>query len=81
MALYMGDESVDDLARKVQQVLKLRTKTEAVKIALQHELERSFDTLPVIERIKRAQMLADSMGASNKDFDMKSYCDEMWGNI
>ncbi len=81
MPLYIRDATVDDLATKVQQVLKLSTKTMAVKLALQHELERSQTIIPMRDRIKRAQYLADSLGPTNPDFDMKSYTDEMWGNI
>ncbi|MBI1866823.1 MAG: type II toxin-antitoxin system VapB family antitoxin [Methylocystis sp.] len=79
MALYIRDDDVDALAAKVQAATGARTKTEAVRAALEHELERvkagqSFD-----ERNAEAFALADRIGPPNPDFDEKAFMNEMWG--
>jgi antitoxin VapB len=38
--LYIRDDDVAELARRLQQVTRARTITDAVRLALQHELER-----------------------------------------
>ena len=43
MPLYIRDTDIDALAAKVQEALKVPTKTEAVRLALQHELQRAQD--------------------------------------
>ena len=40
MPLYIRNDEVAELARQVQQATNARTLTEAVRLALQHELER-----------------------------------------
>jgi antitoxin VapB len=80
MPLYIKDNDVDDLTKMVQEKAGVRTKTEAVRLALQHELQRINEKLPASERIKKSLALADAMGPSgNDDFDMKAFTDEMWG--
>jgi len=41
MALYVKDEEVDRLAREVQAAYGVKTKTEAVRIALQRALDQT----------------------------------------
>lgn len=82
MPLYIRDDEVDALAVKLQQALQTLTKTEAVRIALQHELDRQTERIPPSKRI--ADLLAKSreMGfapGTSDDFDMKAFTDEMWG--
>lgn len=81
MALYIKDDAVDELAAKVQKATGARSKTDAVRTALTHELERiaagqNFDT-------RNADLLAkaDAFGQRDPDFDMKQFTDEMWGDI
>lgn len=81
MALFIRDETVDALAEELKDVLKAPSKKDAVRTALQHELQRARRMRPFSERIKRAQAVADAMGPSDPDFDMKKYTDEMWGDI
>lgn len=81
MALYIRDAEVDALAAEIQKLTKARTKTEAVRRALRHELTRARKTLPLRSRLDRAKALADAMGPSSAPFDMKSFTDEMWGDI
>lgn len=79
MALYIRDAEVDDLAVRVQKATHARTKTDAVRLALQHELERRMDVAPLGEKLAHAKMLAKAMGPSDPDFDQKKFSDDMWG--
>ena len=82
MPLYIRDSEVDALATKVQAAAKTRTKTEAVRLALEHELQRLGETPPLRVRLAKAIEMARAMGVDAKgadDFDMKAFTDEMWG--
>ena len=81
MPLFIRDDAVDSLAAELQKALKTPTKKEAVRVALQNELERARQKRPLLKRLARAQAMADAMGPSDPDFDMKRYTDEMWGDI
>lgn len=79
MSLYIRDDDVDALARKVQQATKAPTKTEAVRRALQNELARAEQAVPLKERVKKIQdSVRAKMGPNMPDFDMKKFTDEMW---
>ena len=79
MALFIRDAEVDALAEEVRRLTKVKTKTEAVRRALQAQLAEARRALPLRDRLARSKKLADAMGASDPDFDMKAYSDEMWG--
>lgn len=79
MSLYIRDNDVDALAKKVQQATNAPTKTEAVRRALQNELTRAQQTLPLRERVKKIQdKVKARMGPNASDFDMKKFTDDMW---
>lgn len=78
MPLYIRDDDVDRLATRVQHLAGIRTKTEAVRRALEHELERIDAAKPLRSRIARSQAMADAMGQGSSDFDMKAFSDAMW---
>ena len=80
MALFIRDSDVDALAEEVRKLTKARTKTEAVRRALQAQLAAARRAQPLRERLARSKALADAMGPSDPDFDMKRYTDEMWGD-
>jgi len=79
MPLYIRDDKVDELAAKVQAALRAPTKIEAVRQALQHELERLHAGKTFEEKIAKALALADQIGPPNPDFNEKEFMDEMWG--
>jgi len=81
MALFIRDDAVDALAVKLQKALKAPSKTEAVRRALQGELDRVQQQRPLRERIAKAQAMAGAMGTSDPNFDMKTFTDEMWDNL
>lgn len=87
MPLYIRDSEVDALAARLQAVTKVRTKTEAVRLALEHELQRLSENSPLpgrlakaIEMIRAIRRDAAAQGLKGTDdFDMKAFTDEMWG--
>jgi antitoxin VapB len=78
MALFIRDAEVDALAEEVRRLTKAKTKTEAVRRALQAQLVAARRNLPLRERLARAKALADAAGPSDPTFDMKKFTDEMW---
>ena len=81
MALYIRDAEVDALAARVQRVTRAKTKTEAVRLALQHELERRMDVASIDGKLAEAIAVANAMGPGDPAFDEKKFMDEMWGGI
>ncbi len=77
--LYIRDDEVAALARKVQGLTKSRTATEAVRSALEHEIKRQENKLPPSARLARSVAMAAALGPVAPDFDMKKFADEMWG--
>ena len=80
MALFIRDSEVDALAEEVRRLTKAKTKTEAVRRALQAQLTEARRALPARSRVARSKAMADALGASDADFDMKAYTDELWGD-
>ncbi|UZX45492.1 type II toxin-antitoxin system VapB family antitoxin (plasmid) [Agrobacterium sp. 13-2099-1-2] len=79
MSLYIRDNAVDELARKVQMATKAPNKTEAVRRALENELARSENAIPLSERVKKLQdEIGSVLGQNPKPFDMKKFTDELW---
>ena len=79
MALFIRDAEVDALAEEVRKLTNAKTKTEAVRRALEARLAEVRRKRPLKERLVRSKALADAMGRSDPKFDMKTYTDEMWG--
>ena len=78
MPLYIRDDEVDGLAGDLQRRIGLRTKTEAVRLALEQALERTEAERPLRSRIAGSLAIADRMGIGGTDFDLKSFTDAMW---
>jgi antitoxin VapB len=81
VALVIRDDTVDALATQLQKALNAPSKTEAVRQALQRELDRVQQARPLWERIAKAQAMAGAMGANDPNFDMKPFTDEMGDNL
>ena len=79
MPLYIRDDEVAALARKVQGLTKAKTVTEAVRAALEHEIAREREKLPPSARLARSMAMAAAIGPVDPDFDMKKFTDDMWG--
>jgi antitoxin VapB len=80
MALFIRDAEVDALAEEVRQITNAKTKTEAVRRALQAQLAQARGALPARSRLARSKALADALGVGDPSFDMKAYTDELWGD-
>lgn len=60
-------------------VTKAPNKTEAVRRALENELARAENAIPLRERIKKLQdEVRTVLGPSLPPFDMKTFTDELW---
>lgn len=81
MALFIRDDAVDSLASEVQKALKTPTKKEAVRRALQNELQRARQNRPLIDVVTELQARVAALGPGDPNFDMKRFTDEMWGDI
>ena len=79
MALYIRDSEVDALAVRLQELTDAPTKTEAVRKALENEIERKRAEIPLEERLRRILDRASALGLPNADFDMKKFSDELSG--
>jgi len=67
------------LAEKVRVHLGMRTKTDAVRTALQHELHRSARSKPLRERLAALQEQADvQFLAPVHGIDMKKLMNDLW---
>ncbi len=80
MSLYIRDKAVDELAKQVQSAIDAPTKTDAVRIALQNELERARRAVPLRDRIRMRQEALRHLGGDVQDFDMKDFMDKGWGD-
>ena len=65
---------------QAQAMTGARTKTEAVRLALQHEIARNRKATPLRERLAQAKELAQSIGPHDPAFDMKVFTNGMWGD-
>ncbi len=81
MALFIRDKAVDSLAVELQKALKTTTKKDAVRVALENELERVKRQRARVAGIAELQEKIAVLGPSDPDFDMKRFMDEMWGDI
>ncbi|MDP3896306.1 MAG: type II toxin-antitoxin system VapB family antitoxin [Mesorhizobium sp.] len=81
MALFIRDDTVNALATELQRVTNAPSKTEAVRLALQNELERRHRRKSFMEGLAKAMALADAMGPSDHDVDMKVFFDDLCGDI
>ena len=79
MALYVRDPVVDDLAEQVRAKIGARTKTEAVRQALVHELERHEQSVPLRVKLAALQEKAqEHLGLPVSGVDMKKLMDDLW---
>ena len=81
MPLYIRDNDADELAEQLRRLTGAATKTEAVKTALRHEIERASSRRPSREGLERARRLIDTLGPTDPNFDQKAFSDEMWGDL
>ncbi len=80
MPLFIRDDDVSAMAEELTRLTRARNKTEAVRTALKHELERARALVPLRDRLGKIHEKAAKIGLPNPGFDMKAYSDKMWGN-
>lgn len=80
MPLYIRDDKVDALAEQVMRITGAKTKTDAVREALQAALDAKLNQTSIFDKIKPLQSRVSDLGAVNPYFDMKKFSDEMWGD-
>jgi antitoxin VapB len=81
MSLYIRDPDVAALAAKLQDLTGSRTKTEAVRLALQQAIERANAKRSFAQRNAHVLEMADALGSTNSEFDSKAFFDQMWGDV
>ena len=81
MSLFIRDAQVNELAQELQKIIGARTKTDAVRLALEHEIKRARAAQSFEERNAKVMAMADALGPTDPNFDMKAFCDELWGEI
>lgn len=80
MALYIKDDTVDDLAIKYQKATGAASKTAAVRRALMDALAALKQSKPLMERMAALQDVADGIGKVDPDFDQKAFSDDVWSD-
>ena len=78
MPLNIRNEAVNELAKKLA-ARKHLNKTEAVKVALENELRRIEEALPLRERLRPLQQRVLARPATGLEAD-KAFFDELSGN-
>lgn len=79
MPLYIKDPEVAHLAEDAVKFLGAENKTEAVRQALQAAIATAKGRIPLSERVKAAQALADKLGPFDPTYDHKRDMDDLWG--
>jgi antitoxin VapB len=77
--MLIRDKEVEELALRLLQVSAAPNLDEAIKPALRREIERIRRHKLLMERIAPALALADAMGPTNPQFDMKAFSDAECG--
>jgi antitoxin VapB len=79
MPLFIKDAAVDRMAEQLRLRTGARTKTEAVRAALMHELERIEGEIPLRDRLGALRQRArERLGPPVRGVDMKKLMDELW---
>lgn len=75
--LFIRDEAVNDLAERVRMALRARSKTDAVRIALQRTLDEEAAAIPLPEKVRALQ---NSLGINGRTdgFDAKAFSDSLY---
>ncbi|MCE7027982.1 type II toxin-antitoxin system VapB family antitoxin [Jiella avicenniae] len=78
MSPTINDPAVEALAEEVRRATNAESATEAIKLALRHELERLQRQRSFEERNAEVMAMADALGETDPQFDLKSFSDAMW---
>jgi antitoxin VapB len=78
MALYIRDPEVAALAVELQRVTGARSKTEAVRAALERQLAEARACVPLRDRLAALRARVRALGEADPAFDMKRFTDVLW---
>ncbi|MRN43458.1 MULTISPECIES: type II toxin-antitoxin system VapB family antitoxin [unclassified Brucella] len=79
MPLFIKDDSVDRMAEQLRLRIGARTKTDAVRMAIMHELERVESQIPLRDKLAALRERArERLGPPVHGVDMKKLMDELW---
>ncbi|QNQ64461.1 type II toxin-antitoxin system VapB family antitoxin (plasmid) [Brucella sp. 6810] len=79
MPLFIKDDSVDHMAEQLRLRIGARTKTDAVRMAIMHELERVESQIPLRDKLAALRERArERLGPPVHGVDMKKLMDELW---
>ncbi len=78
MPLRINDPDVDELVDHYVSLSGAKTKTEAVRTALQSSIAALDEKTPLAERVARVQREAAAAGLRPRDIDDKEFLDELW---
>ena len=81
MPLYIRDDEVNELAEKFRVLVGARSKTEAVRRALQEQIASLTAKETLTERIRRIQSRAAAQGLRPDGSDDKSLMDDLSGEL
>lgn len=76
----MDTDGIVQLAEQVMRVTGTRTKTEAVRQALQAALKAAQRKTTLEDKIRPLQARVAQLGPVDPDFDIKNFTDEIWEN-
>lgn len=79
MPLFIKDEEVNELAEQYQKVGGFKSKTEAVRKALEAQIKLATNRIPLLEQLEPILQQVDQTGQVDPDFDMKEFRDGLWG--
>lgn len=80
MPLFIRNPEVSAMADELTRLTRADSKTEAVREALRHELERARRKVPLRDRLARIHERAAEIGLPNREFDFGAFTDDMWEN-
>ena len=80
MPLYVKDEQVSDLVEQYQKIIGAASKTEAVRLALQRQIDAERLAVPLADRVENIQADVQRLGTTEPNYDHKRFMDEMWGD-
>jgi len=79
MPLYIKDPEVDTLVERYLAASGAKTKTEAVRRALELGIHACENRETLSDRVAKVQRRAAQAGLGVRDFDDKEFMDDLWG--
>jgi antitoxin VapB len=74
MALFIRDDDVTAMAEELMRLMKARSRTEAVRAALRHELARTRAVVPVQVRLAKVHAKARTIGLPQPGLRYEGLC-------